>query len=224
MSRGRSAWAQQYALRDATRDGSIAPITELRAAAPKLPLATRKQTASMQGFLIFVELSPTYEAAPSLGSPCQNRLRCSTPDQTAAGRTDRSSSRLRRNADGTACSMSLRLSTCDNIWRTVVGRHMSLQGMPAADWGAGMPALLASRRLRSRSKAIQRSSIGMDSLDGRFASISAPTAEHPCIGKLMPDRTHTSLRSERSLIRTSPSHRCPYSRSRSTLGCSFRME
>ena len=45
MSRGRSAWAQQYALRDATRDGSIAPITELRAAAPKLPLATRKQMA-----------------------------------------------------------------------------------------------------------------------------------------------------------------------------------
>ena len=61
----------------------------------------------------------------------------STPDQTAAGRPDRLSSRLRRNADGTACSMSLRLSTCDNIWRTVVSRHMSLQGMPAADWGAG---------------------------------------------------------------------------------------
>ena len=87
--------------------------------------------------MIFVPLSPTYEPAPSLGSPCQSRLRCSTPDQTAAGRPDRSSSRLRRNADGTACSMSLRLSTCDNIWRTVVSRHMSLQGMPSADWGAG---------------------------------------------------------------------------------------
>jgi hypothetical protein len=33
----------------------------------------------------------------------------------------------------------------------------------------------------------------MDRLDGRFASISAPTVEHPCIGKLMPDRTSTSL-------------------------------
>ena len=70
-----------------------------------------------------------------MGSPCQRRLSRSTPDQTAAGRTDRSSSRLRRNADGTACSMSLRLTTCDNIRRTVIGGHMSLQGMPASDWG-----------------------------------------------------------------------------------------
>ena len=136
----------------------------------------------------------------------------------------RSSSRLRRNADGTACSMSLRLSMCDNIlanrcWSPyVTARHAS------GGLGRWQPALQASRRLRSRSKATQRSSIAMDSLDGRFASISAPTAEHLCIGKLMPDRTHTSLRSERSLIRTSPRHRCPYSRSRSTLGCSFRME
>jgi hypothetical protein len=84
--------------------------------------------------------------------------------------------------------------------------------------------LLASRRLRSRSKAKQRSSIGMDNLDGRFASISAPTVEHPSIGKLMPGRTFTSLRSELSLIRTSPRHRCPYSRNRGTPGCSFRME
>jgi hypothetical protein len=172
-----------------------------------------KQTSIDARFLIFAQLSPTYEAAPSLSSPCQSRLRCSTPDQTAAGRTDRSSSRLRRNADGTACSMSLRLS---NIGRTVVGRHMSLQGMPAADWGASTGFARAQVTIEGHTKVFD--------LDGRFASISAPIAEHPCIGKLMPDRAHTSLRSERSRIRTSPRHRCPYSRSRSTPGRSFLME
>src|SRR5215469_58965 len=63
----------------------------------------------------------------------------------------------------------------------------------------------------------------MENLDGRFVSISAPTVEHPCIGKLMPGRTFTSSRSELSLIRTSPRHRCLYSRNRGTPGRSFRM-
>jgi hypothetical protein len=58
--------------------------------------------------------------------------------------SNRSSSRLRRNADGTACSMSLPVTTCDNIRRTLVGEHMSLQGMPASDWGG------SSQRCRLR--------------------------------------------------------------------------
>jgi hypothetical protein len=41
----------------------------------------------------------------------------------------------RRNADGTACSMSLRFTACDNVRRTVVGQYVSLQGMPASDRG-----------------------------------------------------------------------------------------
>src|SRR5262249_15110923 len=86
-------------------------------------------------FLIFRQPSLTYEGAPSRALHAGIRLRHSTPDQTATGRTDRSSSRLWRNADRTACSMSLRLTTCDNIRRTVIGGHMSLQGMPASDWG-----------------------------------------------------------------------------------------
>jgi hypothetical protein len=69
------------------------------------------------------------------GSPCRNSVGPLGTRSTATGRTDRSSSLLRRNADGTACSMSLRLTTCDNIRRTVIGGHMSLQGMPASDWG-----------------------------------------------------------------------------------------
>jgi hypothetical protein len=58
---------------------------------------------------------------------------------------------------------------------------------------------------------------------GRFASISAPTVEHRCIGSLMSDRTCTSWRSARSPIRTSLRHRRQYSRKQSTLGRSFRM-
>lgn len=64
----------------------------------------------------------------------------------------------------------------------------------------------------------------MQSLDGRFASISALIVEHPCIGRPMAGRVHTSLRSAHLLIRTSPRHPCPCSKSQNTLGCSFQRE
>jgi len=100
----------------------------------------------------------------------------------------------------------------------VIAKHAS-NGL-----GHLQPALLALPRLKSQSKVKQRSSIGMESLDGRFASISAPIVERPCIGRRMADRVYTSLRLAHLLIRTSPRHPCPYSKSQSTPGCSFQQE
>ena len=80
--------------------------------------------------------------------------------------------------------------------------------------------MLASPRLRSQSKVKQRSSIDMESLDGRFASIFALIVEHPCIGRPMAGQVHTSLRSAHLLIRTFPRHPYPYTKSQGTPGCS----
>jgi hypothetical protein len=86
-------------------------------------------------------------------------------------------------------------------------------------WPATVPPL---RKNKSRSKAPERFSSVMDNLVERFASISAPPVEHRCIGSLRSDRTCASWRSARSPILTSPRHRRPYSRRRSTPGRCFR--
>jgi len=87
----------------------------------------------------------------------------------------------RRNADGTACSMSQRLPACDNIRRTTVGQYVSLQGMPVPNRGARRATVPLLRKNRSLSKVPGRCSSGMDNLARRFVSIS-PQLWNICLG------------------------------------------
>jgi hypothetical protein len=167
------------------------------------PVPTRNRRSRDARRFVFRQVSTIHSEMHS-SAPCQRSV--ALPE--------------RRNADGTACSMSLRLPACDNIRRTTVGQYVSPARHASAEPGRSPSngAALAKEQVtvEGPSKVFERD--GQSGQKVRF--YFAPTVEH-LFGSLRSDRTCVSRRSASSPIPL-PHRRRPYSRRRSIPGCCVR--